>query len=87
MTAHRPNLSWMKLFLALVSHSSDVGSIPIARSISSVGAVGLTGLPSSIWRITRRVLDAVGRDFTFPFPIGHDKQCVLTRGQISEAEV
>jgi hypothetical protein len=40
MTAHRLDLFWMKRFLALVSHSSDVGSIPIARSINPVDAVG-----------------------------------------------
>ena len=44
------------------SQASDVGSIPIARSITPVDAVGLTGFPPRIWPLRRPILDAVGRD-------------------------
>jgi len=37
------------------------GSIPIARSINPVDAVGFTGFPSRNWRSKRRILDALGR--------------------------
>ena len=63
MTAHKPDLSWMTLFLAVVSHSSDVGSIPIARSGNPVDAVGFTGFLHPKFPLKTRVLDAVGRGF------------------------
>jgi len=68
MTAHKPDLSWMTLFLAVVSHSSDVGSIPIARSGNPVDAVGFTGFLHPKLPLKTRVLDAVGRGFR---PSGH----------------
>src|SRR6266480_8002666 len=45
------------------SQASDVGSIPIARSINPVDAVGFTGFHTSKWFIKLRFLDAVGRGF------------------------
>jgi hypothetical protein len=41
-----------------------VGSIPIARSISPVDAVGFTGLPPQNYAIKRPILDAVGREIS-----------------------
>src|SRR5712664_4402989 len=44
------------------SQASDVGSIPIARSISPVDAVGFTGFPPRNYPLKRTILDAVGRE-------------------------
>ena len=44
------------------SQASDVGSIPIARSIKPVDAVGLTDFPPLNWPIGCAILDAVGRE-------------------------
>jgi hypothetical protein len=45
------------------SQASDVGSIPIARSITPVDAVGFTGFQLPRIAIKTGVLDADGRDF------------------------
>ena len=39
-----------------------MGSIPIARSINPVDAVGLTGFPPPKWTPNSSILDAVGRE-------------------------
>ena len=44
------------------SQAADVGSIPIARSISPVDAVGFTGFPPLKLTLKCSVLDAVGRE-------------------------
>src|SRR4029077_4719620 len=44
------------------SQASDVGSIPIARSINPVDAVGFTGIHPRHWPIKSPILDAVGRE-------------------------
>jgi hypothetical protein len=49
------------------SQASDVGSIPIARSINPVDAVGFTGFPPSNWPINYRFLDADGREIRIVF--------------------
>jgi hypothetical protein len=46
-----------------ISQASDVGSIPIARSINPVDAVEFTGFPPPKFPTKTRVLDAVGRGF------------------------
>jgi hypothetical protein len=48
------------------SQASDVGSIPIARSINPVDAVGFTGFLHPKFPIKTRVLDAAGRGFRPP---------------------
>jgi hypothetical protein len=50
------------LVQAEASQSSDVDSIPIARSINPVDAVGFTGFPPRKFPIESRVLDVVGRE-------------------------
>jgi hypothetical protein len=52
------------------SQVSDVGSIPIARSINPVDAVGFTGFHSLNWPIKCAILDAVGRGFASLIPVG-----------------
>jgi len=42
--------------------ASDVGSIPIARSINPVDAVGFTGFPPQKSPPISPILDAVGRE-------------------------
>ena len=51
-------------FLAskLTSQTSDVGSIPIARSRNPVDAVGFTGFPPQKSPLIFPILDAVGRE-------------------------
>jgi hypothetical protein len=44
------------------SQASDVGSIPIARSIDPVDVVGFTGFPPSKVPLNSSFLDAVGRE-------------------------
>ncbi len=44
------------------SQASDVGSIPIARSINPVDAVGFTGFLPRKFFLKPTILDAVGRD-------------------------
>jgi hypothetical protein len=44
------------------SQASDVGSIPIARSINPVDAVGFTGFPPLKVTSNCSILDAVGRE-------------------------
>src|SRR6266699_630651 len=44
------------------SQASDVGSIPIARSINPVDAVGFTDFHPRNWPIKSGILDAVGRE-------------------------
>jgi hypothetical protein len=51
----------MKLLPAGSSQTSDVRSIPIARSINPVDAVGLTGFSRRKFSPKRLILDAVGR--------------------------
>ena len=51
------------IHLQQASQASDVGSIPIARSINPVDAVEFTGFPPRKFPIKTRVLDAVGRGF------------------------
>jgi len=46
------------------SQASDVGSIPIARSINPVDAVGFTGFHPQNRPIKSAILDAVGRGFS-----------------------
>jgi len=53
----------MKPLPVCSSQTSDVASIPIARSINPVDAVEFTGFPSPKFPIKTRVLDAVGREF------------------------
>src|SRR5229473_2457019 len=54
-------LSCHKTFDSQTSQALGLGSIPIARSIKPVDAVGFTGFHSRNWRIKYAVLDAVGR--------------------------
>jgi hypothetical protein len=49
-------------FLFLASQASDLGSIPIARSIKPVDAVGFTGFPPLKMTSNCSILDAVGRE-------------------------
>jgi hypothetical protein len=56
--------------LAAPSQTSDVGSIPIARSITPVDAVGFTGFDPRNWPIKCAILDAVGRGFASLIPVG-----------------
>jgi hypothetical protein len=44
------------------SQASNVGSIPIARSINPVDAVGFTGFPPQKPPLNSPILDAVGRE-------------------------
>jgi hypothetical protein len=53
------------------SQTSDVGSIPIARSISPVDAVGFTGFPPRNQPLKPAILDAVGREYRCGKRIGH----------------
>jgi hypothetical protein len=48
--------------LLRASQASGVGSIPIARSVNPVDAVGLTGFPLSKTTSNRCILDVVGRE-------------------------
>jgi para-nitrobenzyl esterase len=52
------------------SQRSDVGSIPIARSINPVDAVGFTGFHPPNLPIKCAILDAVGRGFGSLIPVG-----------------
>ena len=49
---------------AKASQASDVGSIPIARSINPVDAVGFTGFSPQNFFLKPLILDAVGREIT-----------------------
>jgi hypothetical protein len=55
------------------SQASDVGSIPIARPINPVDAVGFTGFPSLKRSIKCCILDADGRELAHLFSIGREE--------------
>jgi hypothetical protein len=50
-----------------------VGSIPIARSINPVDAVGFTGFPPQNRPIKPSILDAVGREIRSGISIGRER--------------
>src|SRR5713101_9595561 len=56
-------LSRHKTFDSQTSQALGVGSIPIARSIKPVDAVGFTGFHSQDRPVKHSILDAVGREF------------------------
>jgi hypothetical protein len=53
---------WGSIRPGRTSQASDLGSIPIARSIKPVDAVGFTGFYPPNWPTKPSVLDAVGRE-------------------------
>ncbi|MGB7461503.1 MAG: hypothetical protein WBW14_01285, partial [Candidatus Acidiferrum sp.] len=50
--------------------ASDVGSIPIARSINPVDAVGFTGFSPQNFFLKPLILDAVGRELLAEWGFG-----------------
>ena len=66
--------------------TSDVGSIPIARSINPVDAVGFTGFPSRKLPLKPMILDAVGRGFGLPASNWTQTLGVLSTKELKETK-
>jgi hypothetical protein len=69
------------------SRASDVGSIPIARSINSVDAVGFTGFRPPKVLSNCPILDAVGRGIASGRSFGRDEKACFVETQVPKVRL
>jgi hypothetical protein len=68
--------------LGVDSQASDMGSIPIARSINPVDAVGFTGFPPLKVLSNCPILDAVGREIGPGRSFGREEKARLVETRV-----